>query len=164
MDAYTEPGKGISEVVFEFYDNQGLAAAYHVSGKNSYNGTFTEYLILNADSPKLNNIDHNNRLFRHKGRNVSDKNEAIDGKGYFYNETWFEKSAIQNGVIYQEDDAGILYSNCLYLVKIIVKYCNKGILGNYIESPTEYIEDYRWIWTNNLFNANYYNTSDFKDL
>jgi hypothetical protein len=41
MDAYTEPGKGISEVVFEFYDNQGLAAAHHVLGKNSYNGTFT---------------------------------------------------------------------------------------------------------------------------
>ena len=164
MDAYTEPGKGISEVVFEFYDNQGLAAAYHVSGKNSYNGTFTEYLILNADTPKLNNIDHNNTLFRHKGRYVSDINEAIDGKGYYYEGSWFEKSAIQNGKIYQEDDAGILYSNCLYLVKIIVKYCNKGILGNYIESGTEYIEDYRWIWTNNLFNANYYNTSDFKDL
>lgn len=164
MDAYTEPGKGISEVVFEFYDNQGLAAAYHVSGKNSYNGTFTEYLILNADTPKLNNIDHNNTLFRHKGRYVSDINEAIDGKGYCHEGRWFEKSAIDNGVIYQEDDAGILYSNCLYLVKIIVKYCNKGILGNYIESGTEYIEDYRWIWTNNLFNANYYNTSDFKDL
>jgi hypothetical protein len=63
LDAYVEPGKGISEVVFEFYDNQGIAAAYHIKNKRSYNGKFTEYLTLNSNQSgkKLNNIDHNNR-------------------------------------------------------------------------------------------------------
>jgi hypothetical protein len=35
LDAYVEPGKGISEVVFEFYDNQGIAAAYHIKNKGA---------------------------------------------------------------------------------------------------------------------------------
>jgi len=58
MDAYVEPGKGISEVVFEFYDNNGFAAAYHNKGKLSYSGTFTEYITLNeaGSNYKLNNV------------------------------------------------------------------------------------------------------------
>jgi hypothetical protein len=62
MDAYTEEGKGIQEVVFEFYDNQGFAAAYHVKDKNSFNGTFTDYILLNnlGSNYKLNNYNYKN--------------------------------------------------------------------------------------------------------
>ena len=42
LDAYSEPNKGIAEVVFDFFDNQGFAASWHVTGKSSYAGTFTE--------------------------------------------------------------------------------------------------------------------------
>lgn len=164
LDAYTEPGKGISEVVFEFYDNQGLAAAYHSKNKRSYNGVFTEHLILNDSINKhLTNVDHTGRIFRHKGRKVSSKDQMLDDRVY-YNGKWYSKNSTIDGTTYDEDDAGIIYSNCLYLVKIIVKYCNKGILGEYIESGLEYVYDYRWYWTNGLFNEYYINTSDFSIL
>jgi len=167
LDAYVEPGKGISEVVFEFYDNQGIAAAYHVKNKRSYNGKFTEYLTLNSNQSgkKLNNIDHNNKIFRHKGREVSSIADKIEGKMYTSVKdgvNWEDN--IIDGNIYYEDDAGTLYSNCLYLVKIIIKYCNKGSIGNYIESGLEYVYDYRWYWTNNMFNDYYYNTTDYNEL
>jgi hypothetical protein len=71
---------------------------------------------------------------------------------------------IKDGDIYCEDDAGTLYSNCLYLVKIAIKYCNKGSLGNYIESGLDYVYDYRWYWTNTMFNEYYYNTSDYNEI
>lgn len=165
LDAYTEPGKGISEVVFEFYDNQGLAAAYHSKNKRSYNGVFTEHLILNDSINKyLTNIDHTGRIFRHKGRKVSSKDQMLDDRAYYRDEKWHSKNITIDGYEYDEDDAGIIYSNCLYLVKIIVKYCNKGILGEYIESGLEYVYDYRWYWTNGLFNEYYINTSDFSVL
>jgi hypothetical protein len=59
-------------------------------------------------------------------------------------------------VTYYLDDAGTLYGNCLYLVKIVVKYCSIGTLDEYIEDETGYIEDYRWYWTNTMFNDYYY--------
>jgi hypothetical protein len=55
------------------------------------------------------------------------------------------------------DDSGTLYSNCLYLVKIVIKYCNKNVLDEYIDlTSEEAIVDYRWYWTNNMFNEYYY--------
>jgi hypothetical protein len=83
MDAYTEPGKGIQEVVFEFYDNQGFAAALHSGNKNSYNGKFTEHIILNdtGKNYKLNNIDHENKVHYHRGLSISGEN-CESGKIY----------------------------------------------------------------------------------
>jgi hypothetical protein len=54
LDAYTEPGKEISEVIFEFYDNCGVCAAYHASNYNTYNGTFTVNIPLNSFNSILN--------------------------------------------------------------------------------------------------------------
>lgn len=71
---------------------------------------------------------------------------------------------MQDGVDYYLDDAGTIYSNCLYLVKIIVKYCSIGVLDEYIEDETSYIEDFRWYWTNTMFNDYYYSTQDFRGL
>lgn len=165
LEAYTEPNKGISEVVFLFYDNQGLAAAYHNSGKISYNGKFTEYFTLNASGTnyKLNNKNEKNEIFYHKGEQVS-KDSAIASNIYLDsdgNVTPIDKMGDED---YYLNDAGTLYSNCLYLVKIVVKYCNIGVLGDYIEDETQYIEDFRWFWTNTMFNEYYYSVYDFKDL
>lgn len=165
MEAYTEPGKGISEVVFEFYDNQGFVAAYHTKGKNSYNGTFTEYITLNetGSNYKLNNVDHTGTIRYHKGVETLGSNTVT---GVTYLDTNGNKVSPQNinsNATYYQDDSGTLYSNFLYLVKIIIKYCNKGILDEYVESD-DYIQDYRWYWTNPMFNEHYYSVKDFKDL
>ena len=154
MEAYTEPGKGISEVVFEFYDNQRFVAAYHTKGKNSYNGVFTEYITLSESGSnyKLNNVDHKGVVHTHKGLEVAE-NDRVQGINY-----------IKEGNKYYQDDSGTLYPNLLYLVKIIIKYCNKGVLDEYIETDDSYIEDYRWFWTNTMFNEYYYQVNDFKKL
>jgi hypothetical protein len=92
MEAYTEPNKGIQEIVFEFYDNNGFVAAYHTKDKLSYNGVFTEYLTLNESGSnyKLNNVkafpelDPNTKEAiptYHKGLEVT-KETAVPGFKY----------------------------------------------------------------------------------
>lgn len=166
LEAYTEPNKGISEVVFLFYDNQGLAAAYHNSGKISYNGKFTEYFTLNTPGTnyKLNNKKLDGEVFHHKGESIK-KDSAIVSNTYLDDSgKVIDIGSMQEGVTYYLDDAGTLYGNCLYLVKIVVKYCSIGTLDEYIEDETGYIEDYRWYWTNTMFNDYYYSVQDFKGL
>lgn len=166
LEAYTEPNKGISEVVFLFYDNQGLAAAYHNSGKISYNGKFTEYFTLNTSGTnyKLNSKNEKNETFYHKGESVSKDSATISNTYLDSNGKVISIDDMQDGVEYYLNDAGTIYSNCLYLVKIIVKYCSIGVLDEYIEDETSYIEDYRWYWTNTMFNDYYYSTQDFRGL
>ena len=62
------------------------------------------------------------------------------------------------------NDAGTLYSNMLYAVKIVYKYTTKNALGEY-DTTNKFNEKYewRWLWTNTMFNQYYYNVSDFKD-
>lgn len=167
LEAYTEPNKGISEVVFLFYDNQEKpAAAYHNSGKISYNGKFTEYFTLNTSGTnyKLNNKDESNKPFYHKGQKVSKEDATISNTYLDEDGNVISIKKMKDGVDYYLNDAGTLYSNCLYLVKIIVKYCNIGVLDEYIEDTTSYIEDYRWYWTNTMFNEYYQSVPDFKGL
>lgn len=166
LEAYTEPNKGISEVVFLFYDNQGLAAAYHNSGKISYNGKFTEYFTLNTSGTnyKLNNKKLDGEVFHHKGEPIK-KDSAIVSNTYLDDSgKVIDIGSMQEGVTYYLDNAGTLYGNCLYLVKIVVKYCSIGTLDEYIEDEAGYIEDYRWYWTNTMFNDYYYSVQDFKGL
>ena len=163
MDGYVEQNKGISEVVFEFYDNYGFVAAYHNKGKLSYNGTFTEYIVLNESNSnyKLTDVNYNGEKKYHPGIQVTDSSiiEQL-GKKSDINKLGYVK--VRNN--YHYNDAGTIYSNCLYLVKIITKYCNKNIVDELDESSPDYIVDYRWIWTNNMFNEYYHNTQDFKEL
>lgn len=62
------------------------------------------------------------------------------------------------------NDAGTLYSNMLYAVKIVYKYTTKNALGEY-DTTNKFNEkcEWRWLWTNTMFNQYYYNVSDFKD-
>lgn len=166
LEAYTEPNKGISEVIFLFYDNQGIAAAYHNSGKSSYNGKFTEYFTLNTSGTnyKLNNKNVDGVVFHHKGESVGKESATITSTYLDESGSVIAIDDMAPGETYYLDDAGTLYSNCLYLVKIIVKYCNIGVLDEYIEDEANYIEDYRWYWTNTMFNDYYYSVQDFEGL
>lgn len=62
-------------------------------------------------------------------------------------------------------NAGIIYPNMLYLCKITIKYVKRNALGEYDSQDTsEYKTMYRWLWTNGIFNNNYYTTLDFNNL
>ena len=164
LDAYTEPNKGIAEVVLEFYDHQGLAAALHFNNRSSYSGIITENIPLNGvtQNYKLNNIDSNNSIFYHAGLELSQFEEGClvktaDGKFELATEE-------QENATYYTNDAGTLYSNFLYGVKIVIKYCSIDSFGEYIIDGKQYKTFYRWYWTNNMYNEYYYNTSDFDSL
>jgi hypothetical protein len=79
FDAYVEENKGIAEVVLEFYDNQGIAAAYHIRNKESYSGTFTEFIPLNgaASSPNLTSTDSNGEPIYHLGAETTKLAENV---------------------------------------------------------------------------------------
>lgn len=179
LDAYTEPGKEISEVILEFYDNCGICAAYHANNYNSYNGTFTTNIPLDAKNQILNNKTWEENEFVHLGKLVLDTiatdehNRRVpiytrkDGEytkynynneiiGYSYTEHNYKKGNTD----YYYDDSGLLYSNLLYLVKIIVKVENKLSTGEYINNNKPLIF-YRWLWTNTLLNDFYQKVTDF---
>ncbi len=161
LETYTEPNRKVQEVIIEFYDNQGLAAAYHLNNKNSYSGQFSDILTLNSKDTKLNAINKDGVEQTHPGILVNDpgenpeekyvKIEQTDDQGNIISTTWYE------------NDAGVLHSNWLYLAKIYIK-------SSYVDSNGIYLgnADYkvfeRWVWTNTLFNEYYYNTLDFVDL
>lgn len=159
LEAYAEPNKGIAEVVLDFFDNQGIAASYHITGKTSYSGVFTEQIILGQQnsSYKLNARDAYGADYIHAG--IADTNGTI----YLTkdNKPTTEKTSYGP----YRNDAGALYPNILYLVRITVKYCPKDIIGNYnTDNTSGYKTFYRWYWTNGMFNEMYYNTSDFNYL
>lgn len=172
LDAYPEPNKGIAEVVFEFYDNQGLASAYHIQGLSSYSGQFTENITFGSmnSNYRLNGVSASGTPICHAGAVVGDYSELIEKTGKYVvidqttNKPYFDNKFLGTTDKYYMNDAGVLYQNQLYLVKIIVKYGVVNELDEYEEqSITEHIS-YRWYWTNALFNDNYYNTFDFKNL
>ena len=179
LDAYVEENKGIEEVALEFYDNQGVAATYHIRNKESYSGTFTEFIPLNgvATSPNLTPTNSDGDPIYHLGSittqlasNVIYKDSEGSAKplyykaGKAYNESNFATEHTSTEDLYI-NDAGTLYSNALYLVKIIVKYCRKDVMGKLDTSDkTEFKTYYRWFWTNTMYNQYYSNVSDFDTL
>lgn len=159
LDAYAEPNKGIAEVVFDFFDNQGCAASYHIAGKTSYAGTFTEQIVLDQQnsSYRLNSVDAQGKSYIHAG--------VEDPEGTVYLTSGNKPTTAKTAYGPYKNDAGTLYPNILYLVKITVKYCPKDIIGNFnTDNTSGYKTFYRWYWTNGLFNEMYYNTADFSTL
>lgn len=159
-EIYPEENKGVEEILLEFYDNQGLCATYHINDRASYSGNIIEYIPLNGESSnyKLSNKDDNNQLIYHAGLqdNAGDVLINPDGKAS-------KKSDDYKGIIYQ-NDSGILYSNMLYAVQIIIKYKPKNILGQYDSGITDYYKRYwRWMWTNTIFNDYYFTVKDFNE-
>ena len=176
IEAYPEQHKGISEVVLEFYDNQGFAAAYHIRNRKSYSGTFTEYIPLNGEQQdyKLDYIKADGTVGTHLGLPVN-KNEYENWKAT-KDDSEYAEYIYDDGNIkfpdygpYFKNDAGVLYSGIVYLVKVIVKYCSKDALGNYkddyeLNGKFKDTTFYRWMWTNTLFNDRYYDTRDYDNL
>ena len=165
MDAYVEDNMGIQSVVLEFYDNQGMAAAYHITGKSSYSGQFTEMIPLNGSTNtyKLQNIDAEGNKHLHLGPKAH-KGDLNLVRFDTVNNKIIETNWINDGLCYI-DDCGTIYSNMLYLVKIIVKYCPINALGEFDTSDsTNYKHFYRWMWTNTMFNQYYHNITDFNDI
>lgn len=167
LEAYPEPNKGIAEVCLDFYDNQGFAAGYRISGKTSYSGTFTESIVLGQknSSYKMSNQDAYGNSYVHAGtvaENPKEGTVTLNGANKATEVTGPERN---ESTVYYKDDAGTLYPNLLYLVRITVKYCPKDILGEYnTEATGEFKTFYRWFWTNGVFNESYYSINDFVDL
>lgn len=191
---YPEDNKGVAEIEVQFYDNQGLCAKYFINNLVSYSGIITEYIPLNGNSSnyKLSNQD-GKKLIPHAGQMFTDKEkpENVDTTlSYVYLNTEIESGKLEPvEVTYNKEDkkfykdkdnkdpvtisptspifyndAGTLYSNMLYAVKIIYKYTSKNVLGEYNTDGTKWDNfEWRWLWTNTMFNQYYYNVKDFKD-
>ena len=189
---YPEDNKGVAEIEVQFYDNQGLCAKYFINNLVSYSGIITEYIPLNGNSSnyKLSKQD-GKKLIPHAGqmfiegnipKNVNttlsyvyllktDKLKPIEvtydkEKDIFYKVDDPDKQEVTisstSPIFY--NDAGTLYSNMLYAVKIIYKYTSKNVLGEYnTEDSKGFKFEWRWLWTNTMFNQYYYNVKDFKD-
>lgn len=166
LDCYVEEGKGIEEVVLEFCDNQGRAAAYHINNRVSYSGVMPLNIQLNQ-AGTLTNIDSQGNTIYHAGT-VLDK--ETNGSVYLITKSGkTDKDKPSTGELNKDyyacsNDAGIIYSNMLYLVKITVKYTTKDILGNYNSLYTsDHRVFYRWLWTNTSFNQYYTTLKDYND-
>ena len=190
---YPEDNKGVAEIEVQFYDNQGLCAKYFINNLVSYSGIITEYIPLNGNSSnyKLSKQD-GKKLIPHAGQMFTDGNipENVDTTlSYVYLNTEIEEGARlepvevtynkEDKTFYKDNedpvaigpaspifynDAGTLYSNMLYAVKIIYKYTSKNVLGEYNTEEIEWDHfEWRWLWTNTMFNQYYYNVKDFKD-
>ena len=191
---YPEDNKGVAEIEVQFYDNQGLCAKYFINNLVSYSGIITEYIPLNGNSSnyKLSKQD-GKKLIPHAGQIFTtdkEKPENVDTTlSYVYLNTEAEKLTPIEVTYSKEDkkfykgdgenkqevtinpnspifynDAGTLYSNMLYAVKIIYKYTSKNVLGEYNTEGIKWNNfEWRWLWTNTMFNQYYYNVKDFKD-
>lgn len=164
LDAYPEANKGIAEVVMDFYDNQGFAASYHVTGKSSFSGKFTDNIVLGQQksSYRMSDTDAYGDTHVHAGAFIE---EGSNEKEKIYLDQNNAPSTTESDFGPCKNDAGTLYPNMLYLVRITVKYCPKDLLGNFTtENTTGFKTFYRWVWTNGIFNQEYYNTEDFDVL
>ena len=190
---YPEDNKGVAEIEVQFYDNQGLCAKYFINNLVSYSGIITEYIPLNGNSSnyKLSKQD-GKKLIPHAGQMFTDGEipKNVDTTlSYVYLNTEADKLTPievtynkEKNIFYKVDDpnkqkvtisptspifyndAGTLYSNMLYAVKIIYKYTSKNVLGEYnTEDSKGFKFEWRWLWTNTMFNQYYYNVKDFKD-
>ena len=177
LEAYIEDNMGISEIAIEFIDNQGVAAIYHITGKASYSGQFTEVIPLNGATSKnnLNSLNtyrgttwnYTNGICVHCGQQLT---EYQEGCVTFENNkpviATLENAVTETGEpTYYLNDAGIIYFGMLYLAKITVKYCPKDALDNLDDSDSTRFKTFnRWLWTTTMFNDQYYQVKDFNDL
>lgn len=162
LEAYPEPNKGISEVVMDFYDNQGSAASWHVSGLTSYSGTFTEQITLGVrySSYRMTSRDAYGQDYIHAG-DVTEDNPEV----YLDESTGKPSPPKDVKAATRVNDAGTIYANALYLVRITVKYGPKDVLGEYSEdNKTAWKTYWRWFWSNGMFNDSYYSVKDFDIL
>lgn len=173
----------IDKVVMEFYDNQGICATYELTGQESYESKFTEYIELDQASSnfrmtgmKIPDGSTSRELTEHifhKGSdasaNYADIKDTDNKYSYMYEKDgkWYavtDDSAPGDSTKVYINDAGTLYYGRPYIVKIKVY---KGTLNDLGEiDPSGYdtpLEEARWLWTAPVFNDYYSNETDFKN-
>ena len=159
LEVYPKPGHKVNDVSIEFYDNTGLAGIYYVNNKESYTGIFTEYLGLNGENinSKFSRYKSNGDVIGHKGLELSEKPEGLNkpttDNPLVWNESYVGEYLAENDIKWYQNDAGTLYSNILYLAKIIVS-----------QSDNTEKTFYRWFWTNDMYNQYFYSFDDFQNL
>lgn len=134
-----------------------------------------EYITLNSYSDNLNS-NYKGEEFYHKNSLTVDRESLKDDTKYIYvtaKEEFLTGKDIKDREQADDEkiylnDAGILWSNRVYLVKIVIKY-NSISFGEYVDNELEWITKYRWYWTNTLFNSYFSGVDvkapqDFKDL
>lgn len=184
LDAYPEDNKNISKIVFEFYDNQGIAASYVISDKSSYSGSFTEIIQLGteASNPKMQIVSSNNEPILHKGDGPYELSEEFDNKedlldllksGVYVaiDKNDSDANIIQYNQLGEDlsqyyfyiNDAGYLYPNLVYYVKINIFYGNVDSYGNVVGMHDKIVKE-RFLWTNTLMNEYYYNNRDYLNI
>lgn len=152
IDAYPKPNYQVTDVIIQFFDNQGLVGEYLLNDKKYYSGVFTEYIgldgeVTNSRLTRFNSIG--NYVIEHKG-------EKIEGS--------IPDNSNENNYVIGDDgtyinDAGTLYSGVLYAARIIVLQKHEKKVKKEESSSI-----YRWYWTNPMFNDYYYSVKDFKEL
>lgn len=151
------------------------------------NGNSSNYKLSKQDGKKL--IPHAGQMFTDKDTDTDIPENVDTTLSYVYLNTEADKLTPievtydkEENIFYKVDDpnkqkvtisptspifyndAGTLYSNMLYAVKIIYKYTSKNVLGEYnTEDSKGFKFEWRWLWTNTMFNQYYYNVKDFKD-
>lgn len=165
-----------SGIITSYIPLNGNQTTYNLS---SYQN---EKLIVHAgqvfieDATKYTGANYDSSLSYVYLSEVTDKDSKtkLVAKEVIYKDSkWYEKENTNTAVDINKDskyksiyynDAGTLYSNMLYAVKIVYKYTTKNALGEYDTTNTSNEKcEWRWLWTNTMFNQYYYNVSDFKD-
>ena len=174
IDAYLKDQQYIEKIVMHFYDNQGLVAEYLLEEEDINSGIYTEYLGLNGNAInaalskykiiKDENGNEERILIKHKKtdevfeRTNDDSNDLKGDDNYYCINEVDEDGEFkpEDGKLkYHLNDAGVLYSNFLYAVKIMIYV--KG------DEPLV-INEYRWFWTTPMYNEYYYSVKDFDIL
>ena len=178
FNIFPEENMGVAGITMDFIDNQGIAATYIFDKNSSYSGTFTDQIPLNNS---FSNYKLSSKDLAHAGLqdetngtvyypiNVPEGTiksiPSLSKDGCMIVNQAGETIKWDGATSKYINDAGTIYSNFLYLVKITVQYCYKNALGEYDTSDTNNFKTfYRWYWTNNMYNDNYYSIDDFKSL
>lgn len=179
LKAMMDEDTNISFVKLTFYDALGECATKTISGYETYDGEFVEYLNLNSnrsfDPINSSSTQHVQlvgqpytpaedqwKLFCWVSQDYfSDTPKPLDPANPLIKP--YKGESTQSGYSLAFKDYGYVYRQSLYLVKIDITRVSNSI------SSLPVITYYRWLWTNGMFNSQYNKTSatttrDFDEL
>ena len=189
LAAYTQLGETVSKVWLEFYDNQGLCATQILDKLSSYNGEFQTKINFDVSSEYhgIYKTTEDGQLIRHKSSEIiyeqsseikykltydeyniitNDELKAcyiLNNDSYILNGAFvIDKDEQTNMYKIYVNNAGILYKNALYLVKLRYRTSKITTFGGEESEPINI--DTRWLHTSTIFNSKYDSTNDFEYL
>jgi len=184
FNAYLRDKETIDSVVMHFYDANGLVAEYKLKDVDINSGIYTENIGLNGNAINATLSKYNSLLKEQEGNNDLKYNlikhkktdevfirkegndDLVNDENYYCEqpisketkEPIYDKETKE--ATYYLNDAGVLYSNMLYLVKISIATKREIIGGNDPKNTTLY----RWFWTTSMYNEYYHSIDDFNIL